>query len=159
MTTSTQTRVTKAQHAALQAEHDALLARLAVLEAAQATTTAQASAAATPALRSNANTLGSKTYARTVLELVRVDQDWRSDEEFARGVVLTNHETGARARAWAFARRNFWATKFDTVAMSAVEYVAPVSGAWPADHSFELNGEQFNCAFGAKQAGSYIAIY
>lgn len=151
MTTATKTpRITKLQ---------AALARIAELEAAQATTTAQVTAAATPALRSNSNTLGSKTFARSVLELIAVDADYRSDEELARGTMLSSKEQLTRATAWAWARRNFWATKFDCVAKSQYEYVAPVSGAWPTDHSFELNGEQFNFTFGPKVSGNFIAIY
>lgn len=157
--TTTTSRITKAQYAALEDKLNAAMELIAQLTAAQATTTAQTTAAATPALRSNSNTLGSKTFGRSILELVRVDQDWRTDEEFARGVILSNKEMGARARAWAFSRRNFWATKFDCVAMSGTEFVAPASGAWPTDHSFELNGETFNFTFGPKVVGTFIAIY
>lgn len=148
---TTATRPTKATVAALQAQLDAAMATIAAFTAAQATATAQTSSAAQ--VQSTAsNRLADKTFARPIIELIRVDADYRSDEEVARGITLSNHETGKRAVAWAWSRVNYWKTQFEgAVAPSAPTYVPPVSGAWPADH----NG----FVFGDRVSGTYIAIY
>ena len=121
--------------------------------------------------KSSSNTLGTKCFARDILEIVNVDAlwaqfgsgDYRSDEEVAQRIQLSEREHHARASKYIdsliWARRSYWATKFSIVAKSQAEYVAPVSGMWPTDYSFEMDGQTFNVEFGAKVAGTYVAIY
>jgi hypothetical protein len=107
----------------------------------------------------NTNTLGTKTFGRSILALVCIDQDFRTDEEFARSVQLPYAETVKRAKAWAYEVRKTWTLVFDTVAISEPTFVAPVSGAWPLDDKFEMNGKEYVITHGARKSGNYLAIY
>lgn len=93
------------------------------------------------------NVLGTKAFSRPILELIRVDTDWRDDAEYARGIVLDHATCVRRARAWAFERRSYWTTQFGgPIAISQPEFVTAVSGQWPA-------------RMGDKVSGIYFAIY
>ncbi len=93
------------------------------------------------------NVLGTKAFSRPILELIRVESDWRNDNEAARGIVLNHAECVRRARAWAFERRQYWTTQFGgPIAISQPEFVTAVSGQWPT-------------RMGDKVSGTYFAIY
>ena len=93
------------------------------------------------------NVLGTKAFARPILELIKVEADWRDDNEAARGLVLDHATCVRRARAWAFERRAYWSTQFGgPIAISQPEFVTAISGQWPSQ-------------FGDKVSGTYFAIY
>jgi hypothetical protein len=138
--------------ASLSAQLEAALITIAQLQATPADTAPADQAPALVAATHTAlgdgvdNVLGSKRFARPILELIHIEQDWRNDNEARRGLVLNHAECTLRARRWAFERRAYWAAQYDTVAMSSPEYVCSASGKWPVQ-------------FGDKVVGTYIAIY
>lgn len=143
----------------LKAQLAAAMELIATLQAAQVTATAQASATLVSP-RAASNCLGSKAFARDILELIAVDADYRTDEEAQRNAHISDATLISRARAWAFERRSVWTQKFAVVAMSHMEYIAPVSGKWPADYVLDAGTPaEMPIAFGDKGTGRYIAIY
>lgn len=130
-----------------------LLAKIAELEAAAAAATStpvEVAPIAAPDMGSMSldTRLGTKQFSRPILELILIEQDWRSDEEAARGILLSFADCSHRARAWGFERRAYWTTQFGgPIAISQTpEFVPAISGAWPTQ-----------C--GNRATGSYYAIY